>query len=251
MTRIPPAAAALLAVALSPVSAHADALFGVYAGAGTWQQGFSGGVASGGEEIDVEDDLDIGNDTNNVFYVAVEHGIPVLPNVRMHHADISGDGRNLLTRTIEFSGETFTFSQEVASEVQLTQTDAVLYYELMDNVFSLDVGIAARWVDGEMEVASATEVAGAEFKGVLPLLYARTRIDLPFTGLWAGAEAMGLAYDGHQLLDANAQVGWESPIGLGAEIGWRSMTLDLDELDDIDSADIDISGPYAAVNFHF
>jgi len=250
MTRHLTAAAALTAL-LGTGVAHGDTLFGVYAGAGTWQQGFSGGVASGGEEIDIEDDLDIGNDTNNVFYVALEHGIPVIPNFRIAHADVSGNGRNLLTRTITFNGEVFTVAEDVASEVALTQTDAVLYYEILDNVVSLDVGLAGRWVDGEVEVSSSTEVAGAEFKGVLPMLYARTRIDLPFTGLWAGAEAMGLAYDDHQLLDANAQVGWESPLGLGAEIGWRTMHLELDSIDEIDSADIDISGPYAALNFHF
>lgn len=250
MTRHLTAAAALAAL-LGTGVAHGDTLFGVYAGAGTWQQGFSGGVASGGEDIDIEDDLDIGDDTNNVFYVAVEHGVPVIPNFRVNHAEISGTGRNLLTRTITFNGEVFTLAQDVASEVAMTQTDAVLYYEVLDNVVSLDVGLAGRWVDGEVEVSSSTEVAGADFKGVLPMLYARARVDLPFTGLWAGAEAMGLAYDDHQLLDANAQVGWESPLGLGAELGWRTMHLELDSIDEIDSADIDISGPYAALNFHF
>ncbi len=50
---------------------------------------------------------------------------------------------------------------------------------------------------------------------------------------------------------SSVQVGWESPVGLGAEIGWRSYNLELDSFDNIDSAEIDISGPYAAVNFHF
>lgn len=239
------------ALLLSASGARADTLFGVYAGAGTWQQSFSGGVASGGEEVDVEDDLDIGNDTNNVLYLAVEHGVPVLPNLRLNYSDVAGDGRNLLTRTVEFNGQVFTIAEQVASEVDLTQTDLVAYYEILDNTLSLDAGIAARWVDGDVEVASATDVAAAEFKGVLPLLYARARFDLPLTGLWAGAEAMGFAYSGHQLIDATAQIGWESPVGLGAELGWRTLRLELDSFDDIDGADIDISGPYAALNFHF
>lgn len=230
---------------------RADALFGVYAGAGTWQQSFSGDVASSGDGIDLEDDLDIGDEQNNVAYLAVEHGVPVLPNLRVSYTDIAGSGRNLLTRSVVFNDQVFTLAENVSSNLELTQTDAVLYYQFLDNVASLDVGLAARWVDGEVEVASDTAVAGAEFKGVLPLLYARGRLDLPLTGLWAGAEVMGLAYDGHQLMDANAQIGWESPVGLGAELGWRTMRLELDSIDDIDSADIDISGPYAAVNFHF
>ncbi|MDZ7669741.1 MAG: TIGR04219 family outer membrane beta-barrel protein [Gammaproteobacteria bacterium] len=236
---------------LMAAGVQAETLFGVYAGAGTWQQEFSGDVASGGEEVDLERDLDFDRERNNVLYAGLEHGVPVLPNVRVNHARVAGEGRSVLTRTVEFRGETFSISEDVASEVELTQSDAVLYYELLDNVVSLDLGIAARWIDGEIEVASESAVARAEFEGVLPLLYARGRVDLPLTGLWAGAEAQGLAYDGHSLIDASAQIGWTSPVGLGAELGWRTLRLDLDDIDDIDHAEIDISGPYAAVNFYF
>lgn len=231
--------------------AQADTLFGMYAGAGTWQQGYSGEVASGVDAVDVEDDLDLEDQSNNVFYLALEHGLPVLPNLRVNYTDVSTTGANALTRTISFRGETFTVNEDVRSELELAQADVVAYYELLDNVVSLDVGLAARWVDGDVEVASDTVLARAEFQGVLPMLYGRVRADLPLTGLWVGAEAMGLAYDGHQFIDANAQVGWESAIGLGAELGWRALNLELDSFDDIDSAEVDISGPYAAVNFHF
>lgn len=240
-----------LATLLFAGAAQADTLFGVYAGAGVWQQEYSGEVASGGEDIDLERDLDIRDQDNNMLYLAVEHGVPVLPNLRLNYTDLSTDGRNDLSRTVTFRGEVFTVTQDVRSQVELTQMDAVAYYELLDNVVSLDLGLAARWVDGNVEVASDMAVARAEFEGVLPMLYVRTRADLPLTGLWIGAEAMGLGYDGHKLIDANAQVGWESPIGLGAELGWRTFSLELDSFEDIDRAEIDVSGPYAALNFHF
>jgi outer membrane protein len=241
----------ILAALLVSGTAQADSLFGFHAGAGSWQQDFSGEVAAGGEDIDVERDLDFDRESNNMLYLALEHGIPVLPNIRVNHAKVVGSGRNVLERTVEFRGQTFLVSEDVASEVSLTQTDAVFYYQLLDNVVSLDLGLTARWVDGDVEVVSDSTIARAEFKGVLPLLYGRTRVDLPLTGLWAGAEATGLAYDGHQLLDASVQVGWTSPIGLGAELGWRTLRLELDDIDDIDNADVDISGPYFALNFYF
>lgn len=232
---------------------QADTLFGVYVGAGVWQQEYSGDVASGEEEldVDVERDLDLSEEDNNVFYFALEHGVPVLPNLRVDYADISTSGQNTLSRTITFRGETFNVSEDVSSELDFTQADLVAYYELLDNVVSLDLGLAARWVDGHVEVSADSGFGRADFEGVLPLLYLRARADLPLTGLWLGGEAMGLAYDGHQLLDAAAQVGWESPIGLGAEIGWRTFRLDLDSFEDIDNAEIDVNGPYAAINFHF
>jgi outer membrane protein len=251
MTRQLAGAAGIAALLLGAGAAHGDTLFGVYAGAGTWQQGYSGEVASGPDDVDVDDDLDLEDDNNNVLYLALEHGIPVLPNLRLNYTDVSTSGSNALTRTVAFSGEVFTVNEAVDSELDFTQVDVVAYYELLDNVFSLDVGVAARWVEGEVEMVSDSGFARAEFEGVLPLLYVRTRVDLPLTGLWVGAEAMGLGYDGHQLLDASAQVGWESPIRLGTEVGWRKFNLELDGFEDIDNAEIDISGPYAAINFHF
>lgn len=244
-------AAWLLTGALAAGPATADTLFGVYAGAGTWQQSFSGDVAAGGEAVDLQDDLDFDRDNGNVFYGALEHGIPVLPNIRVNYAEIEGSGANLLSRSIVFDGQVFTVSEDVASEVALTQADAVLYYQVLDGVVSLDLGMAARWVEGDIQITTDSEFARAEFKGVLPMLYARTRVDLPLTGLWLGAEATGLTYDDHQLIDASAQVGWESPYGIGAELGWRTMALELGEVDEVDSAEIDISGPYAALNYHF
>ena len=244
-------AAAALSGLIAAGTAHADTLFGVYAGAGTWQQEYSGDIASGGEDVDVERDLDLDDENNNVVYLAIEHGTPVLPNLRVNYTEVRTSGFNTLTRTVTFRGEVFTVSEDVSSELDFRQADALLYYELLDNVLSLDLGAGARWVDGDVQVVSATATGRADFEQVVPLLYGRARIDLPLTGLWVGAEAMGLSYDGDQYLDASAQVGWESPIGLGAEVGWRAFELDLDGFEDIDDARIDIRGPYAAVNFHF
>jgi outer membrane protein len=241
----------LAALLLTTAAARANTFVGLQIGVGTWQQSLSGDVASGAEDVDLERDLDLGREWNNLFYAALEHPLPLLPNVRVEHARISADGRNALTREFTFRGETFAVSDDVVSDVSLTQTDLVLYYEVLDNVVSLDLGLAARWVDGEVDIVSATTATSADFDGVLPLLYGRARVDLPFTGLWAGAQAMGLAYDGHRLFDAGIQVGWTSPPGLGVELGWRTLRLKIDDIDDIDGADIDVSGPYAALHFHF
>jgi outer membrane protein len=100
-------------------------------------------------------------------------------------------------------------------------------------------------------VRSETASGVADFKGVIPMLYGRARVDLPFSGFWLSAEGQGIGYDGHKLIDANAHLGWESAIGLGVEAGWRMTELKLDTIDDLDSANIRIQGPYVALNFHF
>ena len=83
------------------------------------------------------------------------------------------------------------------------------------------------------------------------MLYAKARVDLPLTGLWAGLEGQGVSYDGNSLTEFNAQIGWESDLGLGIEAGWRSLELELEDFDQVDTATIEVDGPYAALNFHF
>ncbi len=245
------ALAGLVAGLFSFHSASADTIFGIYAGAGTWQQEYSGDVVSGLTEVSVEDDLAIDDDSNTVLYVALEHGLPVLPNVRAQHFSLDAEGDNVLSRTIEFNGEIFNLNDAVTSAVDISQSDAVLYYEVLDNVVSLDLGLAVSLIEGSIEVASSTESAEADFDEVVPMLYAKARADLPLTGLWVGVEGQGLSYDGNSLLELNAQVAWESDVGLGIEAGWRMVDIELDEFDDIAAANIDVSGPYAAINYHF
>jgi outer membrane protein len=229
----------------------ADTVVGVYAGIASWQQEAAGNLASGISDLDIEDDLGMDDETNNMFYIALEHPIPAFPNIRLQHADISLGGANALSRTIEFNGSSFTVAEQVATDIDLTQSDAVLYYELLDNYMTLDLGLAARYVDGYVNVSSTTSSASADFSGVIPMLYGQVRVDLPLTGLWVGVQAQGIAYDGNQLLDANAQVGWESPFGLGVEVGYRAYKLELDEFDEVDSAEIDVEGVYFGLNYHF
>ena len=235
---------------LSP-SAMADTIFGVYAGGGSWLADHNGGAQSGTVELDLDDDLGLNTDSNFFAYVAVEHPVPFLPNIRVQHTDIAQSATNDLTRTVEFNGQSFSANSAISSELDLEITDAVLYYELLDNVVSLDLGLAARYVDGFVDITSLTDSANAEFEGVLPMLYTHARVDLPFTGSWISARAQGLTYRGESFIDAEAQIGWESKFGLGLEVGYRVLRLDIDELDELDEAEINLSGPFAALNYHF
>ena len=66
-------------LAVLPLSAaQSDTLYGLYAGAGAWQQDYSGVVDSGTSMVDLEDDLGLGNDNSMVLYAAMEHGLPLL-----------------------------------------------------------------------------------------------------------------------------------------------------------------------------
>ena len=242
---------AVTMLALSGVPAHADTVFGLYAGVGAWKQNYGGDIASGGSAIDVEDDLGFDNDTTNFFYAALEHPVPQLPNLRVQYSELDLDQAATLTRDIDLNGISFPAGTEIGSIVDVTQIDAAFYYEFLDNVVSLDLGIAVRYLDGELAITSADDFSPVEFQGVLPLLYGKARVDLPLSGFWLGAEISGADLDGNSLIDGNLVVGWESPFRIGIEAGWRTYRLELDDFDDVDSADLDVSGPFAAINLHF
>ncbi|MGI9287199.1 MAG: TIGR04219 family outer membrane beta-barrel protein [Pseudomonadales bacterium] len=241
----------VLAVSLLVGAAHlaqADTILGVSSGAGIWQSDIVGDVQDGTTKIDTEDDLGLEDNDNNFFYFALEHPIPVLPNLKLQHTKLSVDGDNLLTREIDFDGSVFPVSDNVSAEADLTHTDATFYYEVLDNWVSLDLGISVRVFDGFVEIQSTSESTREDLDDPIPMLYGKARFDLPLTGLSVDAEANGIGYGGNTLIDASLRVAYESSIGLGVEAGYRSMQLDIDE--DIEG-DIDLSGVFAGINFHF
>jgi outer membrane protein len=233
--------------------ALADTVFGVYAGGGSWNTAYSGDL--GVSDIDVEDVLNLDEEGRNFFYVAIEHPIPLVPNVRLQSTDISTKGTGEFTAGTIFGDETFTISEAVSTEVDLSHTDATLYYEILDNWVNLDLGLTLRMFDGEGKVIGAT--SGTTDKVTVdeaaPMLYAAARFDLPLTGLSVGADINGLGYSGNTLTDFTAKISYTSDIvpfvDIGVEAGYRQMQLVLDDIGDLET-DFSIAGPYFSLNFH-
>lgn len=241
----------ILAVGLlagTAAAAQADTILGIYAGAGVWRSDISGEVQDGTTKIDTEDDIGLEDDTNNYFYAALEHPLPLVPNIKIQHTKLSVEGDNDLNRSIDFNGSQFSFNDNVSAEADLTHTDATFYYEILDNWVSLDLGITVRLFDGFVEIQSSTESTRQDLDAPIPLLYGKARFDLPLTGLSLDAEAHGIGYSGNNLIDASMRIAYESAIGLGLEAGYRSLQLEIDE--DIEG-DIDLTGVFAGINFHF
>ena len=218
--------------------------------AGQWQPSFSGDVQDGTTRIDMEDDLGLDDDDALNLNLALEHPVPLLPNFKLDYTDLSIEATHTLTRTIDFDDTTFTVSDDITTEADLTHLDALFYYELLDNVVSLDLGLGVRQFDGYISIASSTESANVDLDDPLPLLYGAAEVELPLTGLAVSGEVKGVGYSGDSFLDMNVKASYTFAFGLGVELGYRTMSLDSSELSDIE-ADIDISGPYAGLKFHF
>lgn len=238
---------------LATPAAMADTIFGLYAGGGSISYDLSGEIRdleNSGTEIDTEKDLGLSGESGNYFYVAVEHFVPLLPNIKLSRSDISESSTSTLERSIVFDSQTFSFNEQVESKFDLSHTDATLYYELLDNWVTLDLGLTVRMFDGELSVRSSTDYAQEDLDFAAPLLYGKVKVDLPLTGLYVSAEGNAISVGGVEFIDLLAKVGYRFGFGLGVEVGLREIDFTLDDVEDLE-ADLSLSGTYAAATFHF
>lgn len=236
--------ASLLSLCL-PVAAQADVL-GFTIGVNAWQQNFSGDAKNGPDKISIDNDLGFDDDNGFQGYISFEHPIPIIPNILVQHTIIDVDANGALNN-IEFDG--VTFNGPVQSTIDLTHTDATLYYELLDNWISLDLGITGRLFENGVEIEGGGERATVDVDAVIPMLYAAVKFELPLSGLYIGADGNGVTYDNNTLIDVKAKLGWESGWGLGIELGYRYFDIQYE--DNKEEVDATIDGPFAGVFFHF
>jgi outer membrane protein len=239
---------------LIPVYSSADVL-GVRAGANYWSYDISGNAryktSDSSNDIDVNNDLGYDDGSSGYYYVRLEHPIPFLPNVRLAYTNIDEDANGRLSRTVVYGDITFLANEELNSEFDLKQTDITLYYELLDNIVSADLGLNGKYIDGDARITgnlSGTE--NTSISGWVPMAYAGIGADLPLTGLGVTADGSYVKYDGSSFYDFSVGAHYTTPWHLGIDVGYRKIKLDLDDFDD-SFADVEFDGPYAGAYFSF
>ncbi len=229
-------------------TAFADTIFGIYAGAGQWTSDYSG---KAGDPAVTAKDLGFTDSDNSFFYVAIEHPIPVLPNIKLLHQEIKSSQSATLDQVFGLGDVNFT--GEINSDFDLSSNEATLYYELLDNWVNIDFGVTLRQYDGylkaETENNSASE--NVDLDVAIPLVYGKFQFDLPLSGLSVAVEANMIKYQDNQLMDYNAKVAYlfDSVLDLGLEAGYRKLSLKVDD-DDIQT-NLDLDGPYVGAMLHF
>lgn len=229
---------AIAAGLLIASSAHADTLYGLYADANYWH--------TSADNSGNDSDFSYDDHGNYMVSASLEHGIPLIPNVRVRHADITHS-----KDVTPYSGH----------KIELTSTDAIAYYELLDNVVSVDVGLGAKQVSGNLRYVSGQEV---DLDKTLPMAYASVGAKLPFTGLSAKAE-LGVGVGKNvKATDAQAEIKYDfvktAAVDLGIKGGYRILSLDYDEmklqhLGYVFGRQVpykaDFKGPYIGLEMHF
>jgi outer membrane protein len=237
----------LIGLLLAGSCARADFL-GVYTGAGYWNASFSGDVIAG---ISVENELNLDRDNGTYVYIAFEHPIPLVPNIKLAHTTLKESAVGTLAQNFTFNSEVFSANQAIASEIDLTHTDVTLYYELVDIGMDLDVGITGRYFQGEVAVNSTRE----DLNVLVPMLYGHAKFGLPLTDAYFGGDLNYANYSGNQIADYAITVGWETENfilpEIGIEAGYRSFSIDAGA-DDLDVAvDTQIDGIFVNLAAHF
>ncbi len=168
-------------------------------------------------------------------------------------SEYSGDIGNPATSAdnLGIGNITYPSGTTVATDFDLSYTDAALYYELLDNWLTLDLGVTLRKYSGYLKAESSGLSDNTDIDLALPLAYGHMQFDLPLTGFFAGFEGNYISYDGNDLADYSAKIGYsfDSALDIGVEVGYRALTVNID--DDEVQTNLDIKGPYAAAIFHF
>ncbi|MEP1386140.1 MAG: TIGR04219 family outer membrane beta-barrel protein [Paraglaciecola sp.] len=241
----------------SSFSSQADTLLGLYAGAQGWNMETSGGFSDDGDNRDFNFDTQ----TNTNIYVAFEHPIPLIPNIKLQRTDMSTQGDVNFDSNFEFNGQLFSIDSDASTDVDLTATDIILYYEFFDNdLISFDFGINAKYLEGEFTVTekeAPNRTETLDFSVPVPMLYSRLALGIPFTGFGAYVEGNYLSIDDNTLSDYQAVITYSLienlAIDVTFQVGYRAVTLELDYSDDNNRiySDLEFKGPFAGIEVHF
>ena len=245
--------------ALTSGMAQADFLR-VEAGAGIWQSEPSGKLtykASGGTEtINAADDLGYKQENVSYLWLNVKHPVPVLPNFRLEYTDPAFEGNT--TKSVSWNG--ISYGANTYSKLAVKQTDVVLYYNLLDNTFwaTLDLGLDVKLADFSYKLSDPANILTGYNESaslVIPLLYARTRAQIPGTGIGLEADLKYISLGNTTVYDARAKVDYTFtavPVVQPAiELGYRTQKFSVDEADYDVNTDIDFSGIYGGVMLRF
>lgn len=245
--------AVVLSGLLLSTTSHADTLLGLYGGAQMWAMESEGAFASDANLANFTFD----DERQGSYYLAFEHFIPLVPNAKLIHTSFDTDGFTDLSTSFTFGGETFASDTRLNTDVEMSMTDHILYYEILDNdLVSIDLGINAKKIDATISVDdTVNSVSGSQdVTGYIPMVYSKIEFGIPATDWSIFAEGSYLSIDDHSVSDLNAAFEYRIIDSLAVivalQIGGRAVTIELDDLDNT-FTDLKFSGVYAGIEVHF
>lgn len=228
-------------------SAQAATVVGFKIGGDYWDADTSGTFADKGQP---QQTFDYSSSAQGSYWLAVEHPLPFIPNVKIRENSLDQKG-SLTNADFSFNGHDFTGN--VTSYTDLSNTDFVLYYELLDNdIVSFDLGAAYKLMHGCVRVQDAGHPEEIDVDSGIVMGYASTHIGMPGLGLFGFADLM-LGVNESSVHDYSVGLGWEFDgvaVDTRVRVGYREFLFDVNNFSGI-SADTKFDGYFAGVEIDF
>ena len=198
---------------------------------------------------DIQNTLGWSDNQDVTFKAYLEHPFPFIPNIKLGLTKLSHDGA---TKAKLFSwGDTIDYSGKIKSELSLQINDLTLYYEILDNWVETDIGITARYINGDININTQISKENVDFSTWIPMVYAKARFNVPTTDLSLQLEANAISYSGATFYDYELSARYSFTMGFGVEAGYRVLHLDSDDLTAGLKSNMDFSGAYVAAVWDF
>ncbi len=217
--------------ALMTTAANAD-LMRIEGSVGAWLTAPTGDISYGNNSFDLADAAGLSSTTNMYAWIYLKHPVPIVPNVRLEYANPSFDGT---VTSIDWDGKNYA---NVSNTLSLTQYDAILYYNLLDNTFwtTVDLGLDVKFIEGnykiDADVANNSASVDQDLQLIMPLAYARGRVQIPVTNIGIEVLARGMSYSGNEILDAEIKLDYTMDfvpvVQPGLELGYRYQQVKID-----------------------
>ncbi len=249
---------ALCTASLLSSTAYADTI-GLYAGAQVWKSDADGLFGEQNQQVD----FNLETNTKGSYFVALEHPLPFIPNIKIASTNLDTNGLKVLADDFTFGGVTFPAGSSAASTLNISYIDYTLYYELFDNdLLTFDFGLTVRDIDADIRVDATATIAGTTVSSssslagsaYVPMAYAAFIFGIPSTDFNVFAEGNFLSFDGQTLYDYQAGISYELVDNLAVDVnltlGYRAVKLELDDIDNL-YTNLDYTGAFAGVIVHF
>jgi len=234
-----------LAALAAPLSANADFL-SISAGVGGWMTSPSGDFKKTTDPaaVDVKNELFWDDETQGYFFATLEHPVPIIPNARLMYTSIEQAGSG----NANFVFDGITYSGNVSNQFSIDALDLLLYYEVLDNVVSIDLGLNIRNLKIDYTINNGTTTTDSVDE-TIPMIYLLVG-GSPIPDLIISGEMSYVSYSGSSISDITAKIAYTTNFFVGFEAGYRVQNYEFDDVSDTD-AKLDFDGIFAGAYLKF
>ena len=241
-----------LAALSTPLTVHADTL-SIAVGGGVWNAAPSGSFKkiTDPAEVNVKDDLFWSDESQGYLFATLEHPIPIIPNVKLLATKIDQSGSGDTT----FIFDDIPYTGNVTNDFSIQTVDLIAYYEVLDNVVSLDIGLNIRNLNVDYTITGTNAITGTPITNTdsmnetIPMLYALVG-GSPIPDLIISGELSYISYSGSTISDFIAKVAYTTNFFVGFEAGYRKQKYEFDDVSETD-ARLEFDGLFAGAYLKF